>query len=316
MSDDQPTKYSCPLLTLLCVPSAQTESVVNTTDGRTLVDRKHHQGFEGKYRGIVKLYLLFEKQVPNVTAEQEAYWAIATGWLVSGDVVVTAGHCAYDYDNALGRLIRFKAYMGYEGRHSIKSSNVEHQYGLAVATTPEWINTDGGDQRRDVAFIKLNRPFKTVKKFFTWEPTPISQGVELVMVGYPGDLMSGIERGAKMYEMFKRTDYNLVTSPLHMLQYKIDMYGGWALLLLPVGNLISSVGNSGSPVIKSGQSSPAAIGVHVLGGYNSNSASVIGGCYGQRCRVAAKLDSIPVEAQTADPNNRTWLYKWAVETTE
>lgn len=45
-------------------------------------------------------------------------------------------------------------------------------------------------------------------------------------MGYPGDIMEDGERGARMYEMFTSTTYNLETSDQHMLQYKIDTYGG------------------------------------------------------------------------------------------
>jgi hypothetical protein len=44
-------------------------------------------------------------------------------------VVVTAGHCAYDYSRGLGRLIQAKAYVGYG------TDSVAFSYGAAVATT-------------------------------------------------------------------------------------------------------------------------------------------------------------------------------------
>lgn len=45
-------------------------------------------------------------------------------------------------------------------------------------------------------------------------------------MGYPGDIMDDTERGARMYEMFSSTTYNLANSDKHMLQYKVDTYGG------------------------------------------------------------------------------------------
>lgn len=40
-------------------------------------------------------------------------WAMATGWLVRPDIIVTAGHCAYDWGSGkLGRAVRVKAYIG------------------------------------------------------------------------------------------------------------------------------------------------------------------------------------------------------------
>lgn len=153
---------------------------------------------------------------------------MATGWLVSADVVVTAGHCAYNHSRGLGRLIKVKAYMGYTGSESVDSDQVQFRSGLAIATTEKWIDVDLGDEPSDVSFIKLSKPFESVSKYFIWTQTPISQkNADLGVVGYPGDIVNDKgERGAKMYQMFKRTDYNLETSYLHMLQYRIDTYGG------------------------------------------------------------------------------------------
>lgn len=177
---------------------------------------------------IVKLFLLYDGQIDSKVTEDTAHWAMATGWLVSASVVVTAGHCAYNYSSGLGRLIKVKAYVGYTGLDSASSDQVEFRFGEAVATTEKWITGDLGDEPSDVSFIKLSKPFEKVSKYFHWTQTPMSQkNADLGVVGYPGDIVNDKgERGAKMYQMFKRTDYNLETSYLHMLQYQIDTYGG------------------------------------------------------------------------------------------
>ena len=145
---------------------------------------------------------------------------------VAGDVVVTAGHCAYDQSNGLGRLLKVKAYVGYTGRNSY-DDKVESRWGIAVATTVKWLDTDGGYEPSDVSFVKLSSPFTTVDRYYSWMQTPISQkAADLGVVGYPGDIMNDGERGAKMYKMFKQTDYSLQASYLNMLQYGIDTYGG------------------------------------------------------------------------------------------
>jgi V8-like Glu-specific endopeptidase len=169
------------------------------------------------------LFLLFEGQVTNGVSPGEAAWPIATGWLVSGDVVVTAGHCAFDYSHSYGRLIKAKAYVGYG------SSTVAFRYGTAVAATHGWINNEGSEPS-DLSFIKLQSKFESteVEKFYEFAATPLwGKGVELGVVGYPGDIVniSG-ERGAEMYEMFRPTNYDLASSKDHMLQYQIDTYGG------------------------------------------------------------------------------------------
>jgi V8-like Glu-specific endopeptidase len=153
---------------------------------------------------------------------------MATGWLVSKDLVVTAGHCAFDHSHGYGRLVKVKAYVGYTGKESIVSKYVEFRLGRAVATCPGWVDTDGGDERFDVSYIKLASPFKDVEHCFVPTPTPISKtAANLGVVGYPGDIANATgERGAMMYKMFAKTDYNLQVSDMHMLQYKIDTYGG------------------------------------------------------------------------------------------
>jgi V8-like Glu-specific endopeptidase len=171
----------------------------------------------------VKLFLLYDGQVSGDATPEEATWAIATGFLVSADMVVTAGHCAYDYSRGLGRLIQAKAYVGYG------TDSVAFSYGAAVATTDGWINRSGHEPA-DLSFIKLKRAFtaQEVNMFYNLKATPLSgRGVNLGVVGYPGDIVgSNGERGASMYEMFRKTDYDLARSDQKMLQYQIDTYGG------------------------------------------------------------------------------------------
>ncbi|KAK6537416.1 hypothetical protein TWF694_011603 [Orbilia ellipsospora] len=282
------------------------ESVVNSVDGRVQVNTNDYQVADGQFRAIVKLFLLYDGQTSSGVTEDEATWAIATGWLIAGDLVVTAGHCAYDYSHNLGRLIKVKAYVGYNGKDSIGTDAVEFRYGSAIATTEGWINTDGGNEPRDVSMIKLESPFTTVKSYCKWKQTPISENAaDLGVVGYPGDIVNDKgERGATMYKMFRQTNYDLNSSKLHMLQYQIDTYGG----------------NSGSPVFCD-RNSLLVIGVHVLGGYAFNSASVITGPYGNRLlamrNVTKDLDgTYPKDATQPDKAKRPWLWMSRAITTE
>ncbi|RSM18264.1 hypothetical protein CDV31_002990 [Fusarium ambrosium] len=283
--------------------SGYTETVVNRVDGREEVDPKHYQAHDGKYRAIVKLFLLYEGQEKELV-DDDATWPMATGWLVSEDVVVTAGHCAYDYSHGLGRLVKVKTYVGYRGHATVfDPERVEHQCGTAVATTSGWINTIGGDEASDISLIKLSAPFKTVNKFFSWTQTPISQSAaDLGVVGYPGDIMNDGERGARMYEMFRKTDFNVESSDLHMLEYRIDTYGG----------------NSGSPVFNH-QKPLRVIGVHVLGGYSRNSASVFDGPWGNRFQalqnIASSLTTEKERSKDATRPNKDKEWLWMLEAT-
>ncbi|KAI1203429.1 hypothetical protein F5X97DRAFT_284482 [Nemania serpens] len=107
-----------------------------------------------------------------------------------------------------------------------------------------------------------------------------------------------------MHEMFRSTDFNLDTSQLHMLQYKIDTFGG----------------NSGSPVFMDEADKLNAIGVHVLGGYNYNSASVVGGLYGNRFlayfKTASALDGTTPDGAFHSIIDKPWLWMFDQSTTE
>ncbi|KAL9111829.1 MAG: hypothetical protein Q9187_007870, partial [Circinaria calcarea] len=266
------------------------ESVVGE-DNRTKVNKKDLMP-GGKYRSIVKLFLRFAGQADS------SPWAMATGWLINGDTIVTAGHCAYDWSHNLGRLTHVKAYIGYYGKESIKdnrNSAVQFRTAKRVAVLEDWL-TNGDNEPRDVAFIQVDPPFNGIKPI-KHQPTPLTgTNVVLGVVGYPGDLMNpkSKERGAFMYEMYLGTNFDVSKTKNKMLQYTIDTYGG----------------NSGSPVIR--KPDMASIGVHVLGG-NPNSASVISGPYGNSfdalgaaLNVKQKGSQGDSEA-TVDGNEADWL---------
>lgn len=193
-------------------------------------------------QAIVKLFLKYEGQ-PAM-----AKWPIATGWLIRPDLLVTAGHCAFDWghnreylsasqhqellteSNSLpvGRLVQVKCYIGYNGHESIHDTRAQVQFrsGKRVATTLEWL-TAKNNRNFDVAFIQVDKPFTGVTSF-QFVDTPLSGTSSIGVVGYPGDLKDEKtkEVGAHMYEMFLSTTYNLAESQWRMLEYHIDTYGG------------------------------------------------------------------------------------------
>ncbi|KAM0335043.1 hypothetical protein ACHAQA_000077 [Verticillium albo-atrum] len=253
------------------------ESVINTDDRVRVIKQDFMPN--GVYRSIVKLFLRFEKQ-----AEDDP-WAMASGWLIRDNLLVTAGHCAYDHAHGLGRLLHVKAYIGYSGKESIRPAdpdpkeNYQHIYseydvqfrtGNAVVTTESWLN-DGSFEAADLSFIQLSDPFTGIYPI-KYSPTPATGKSKLGVVGFPGDLLNpdverSDEKGAVMWEMYLKRAEPWDTSrtsgnPEGLLQYTVDTYGG----------------NSGSPVLLEKPTDPknvTAIGVHVYGG-SKNSASVIG----------------------------------------
>ena len=133
------------------------------------------------YADIVKLFLHFK-------GHDENGFAMATGWLIRNDVVVTAGHCSFDHNHNLDQLVSIRAYMEYKGRESTDDPKfqVQLRYGKAVATSPDWVE-QRVDEAKDVSFILLDHPFTGVKPF-VFQTTPEKGWYTLGIVGYPGNL--------------------------------------------------------------------------------------------------------------------------------
>ncbi|KAL4950612.1 hypothetical protein BDW69DRAFT_197119 [Aspergillus filifer] len=136
-----------------------------------------------KYRAIAKLFLRYENS-------EEDTWNVATGFLVRDDLVVTAGHCVYDWNYDLGELTEVKVFIGYTGRQNVENPEVEFRVGKSVATTPDWMEK-GGRKEADLAFIKLNRPFDDVTPF-RYRNTPTNERTQIgVMLEHNLDNFGG-----------------------------------------------------------------------------------------------------------------------------
>ena len=161
---------------------------------------------------IVKLMLHYEGE------GHRDVWSMATGWLIAPDLLVTAGHCSYDWTYGLGKLTKVKAFIGYNGESSIPDPNVQFRSGKRVACPAEWLK--GPAMTYDVSFILVNQPFEGVTPI-KYADTPARGNMTLGVVGYPGDL----ERGEHMYEHFVDCQFNLAANE-KMLTYQIDTFGG------------------------------------------------------------------------------------------
>lgn len=164
-------------------------------------------------------------------------WGMGTGWLIQPDLLVTAGHVVYDWTgnggDPMGKAVIINAYIGYHGRANLKDKHVQARSAQTIVTTAEWL-TSNFNRHRDVAFIKLNKPFIGNLNLFSFTETPESATEAMLgVVGYPADkkgsLPDGTEdQGAEMYELFEPISFKLnePSNKLHMIQYKLSTYGG------------------------------------------------------------------------------------------
>jgi V8-like Glu-specific endopeptidase len=165
------------------------------------------------------LQIRYAGQVPDDTR-----WAQGTGWLIEPDLLVTAGHCAFDHTFRFGRASSIKAYVGYSGRRSLQQPDVQFRNGARALVPKGWAESNVNRQS-DVAFIKLDKPFLDIRPF-QLRATP-SKGSEMIgIVGYPMDKSFDGERGGFMYEQFRKTNFDLNISALNMLEHQISTFTG------------------------------------------------------------------------------------------
>ncbi|KAF4998988.1 hypothetical protein FGRMN_2787 [Fusarium graminum] len=255
-----------------------TESIIGE-DQRALVDFSDFlEG--GKYRSIVKIQARFDGD-----GKGKPVWMMGTGWLIRPDVLVTAGHVVYDWGRRFGAASQIRCFIGYNGRASLQTAQVQARYGVKVVSTEEWLQSSG-NRTRDLAFIQVDRAFTGNLRTFNYVNTPPSGHKTLLgVVGYPGDKSlrdtetGDEEKGAQMYEEFAKNDYDLGESARHMVEYQISTFGG----------------QSGAPILRKANGQLLSIGTHCYGGggTDSNSGNSIGAPYGNDYEAFVHLFSIP-----------------------
>ncbi|KAF4950454.1 hypothetical protein FSARC_13190 [Fusarium sarcochroum] len=252
------------------------ESIIGE-DQRALVDFSDLQE-GGKYRSIVKIQARFDGKGKPV-------WMMGTGWLIRPDLLVTAGHVVYDWGRRYGAASQIRCYIGYNGRASVKTAQVQARYGINVVTTEEWIQAPN-NRPLDVAFIQVDRAFTGNLRTFNYVNTPVTGHKTLLgVVGYPGDKSlrdtetGDEEQGAQMYEEYAKNDYDIEASSRHMVEYQISTFGG----------------QSGAPILRKANGQLVSIGTHCYGGggADSNSGNSIGNTYGNDYEAFVRLFTLP-----------------------
>lgn len=74
---------------------------------------------------------------------------IGTGWLIGNDMIVTAGHCVYDWKDKGGFLKYIKVYFGYNS----SSSPGMYRYGISVSCPAEYLKAES--DQHDLSFVSF-----------------------------------------------------------------------------------------------------------------------------------------------------------------
>ncbi|SFJ43292.1 trypsin-like serine peptidase [Thermoflavimicrobium dichotomicum] len=165
---------------------------------------------------------------------------VCTGWFISPDTIVTAGHCLYNVspkDGLSGWIPWAKIYPGRNGSSAPYGyANASHLY-----TVKGW--TQDRDPRYDYGAIKLDRPLgNSVGWFgFRWQSASLT-GIKENIAGYPA---------GKGQTMWQHKD-QIRKTKARQLGYQNDTEGG----------------QSGSPVYETYNSKcngPCGIAIHAYG---------------------------------------------------
>lgn len=137
--------------------------------------------------------------------------------MVSDNILVTAGHCVWDWQNRNEPAAIVVASFGY---HDDTLQWDEHRYGLEV------LMSEYSCHSLDFAFIILSNrtaPFTSIPiSPFRWYDTPLRGSGYLFIPGYPGD--RDVQYNA-MFEGVKWVDWDLI-SEIGTLKHHISTFRG------------------------------------------------------------------------------------------
>ena len=178
---------------------------------------------------VEKLFCRYAYQDQGPDSE----WAMASGWLIKDDILVTAGHCAYDRKYNLGPLKQVKVYVGYCGRDNAHNPTVQFRHGTQVVTAIGWLKGKEGGAASDISFIRMQKGFTDITPM-RFRDTPETGNLDLGVIGYSSDKVDAStgECGAFMYEDFQNTSFDLRNSKYNNARLPDDNLRGVPILRL------------------------------------------------------------------------------------
>ncbi|MFN3785320.1 MAG: trypsin-like serine peptidase [Thiothrix sp.] len=201
-------------------------------------------GQDTRYR--VNPYTYPERAVSLITYGGQSH---CTGWLVSADTLVTAGHCVHSGGNTgrWGQVAAFRVYPGYSDGYapygSCGAREIYSSYGWVVAA----------DDTADIGLIKLDCTIGNATGYFGYFVASSVDGTTIGINGYPGDKADAHQQWGSLG--------TVLLSTTNKLYYDNDTYGGM----------------SGSPVWVRNSANDTAwgIGIHTTAEVNTNSGTRI-----------------------------------------
>lgn len=172
-----------------------------------------------------------------------------TGWLVSADTLVTAGHCVHGGGNRgrWGQAAAFRVFPAYSDGYapygSCGAREIYSSYGWVIAA----------DSTADIGLIKLDCTVGNATGYLGYFVASNVDGTNIAINGYPGDK-------ADAHQQWGSLGTVLMSTP-NKLYYDNDTYGGM----------------SGSPiwVRNSANGTAWSIGIHAAAEVNMNSGTRI-----------------------------------------
>lgn len=224
--------------------STEERNKIKTTSPAARLIKEAIFGQDTRYR--VNPYTYPERAVSLITYDDQSH---CTGWLVSADTLVTAGHCVHGGGRTgrWGRVAAFRVYPGYSDGYtpygSCGAREIYSSYGWVIAA----------DSTADIGLIKLDCTIGNATGYFGYFVASSVDGTTIAINGYPGDKADARQQWGSLG--------TVLLSTANKLYYDNDTYGGM----------------SGSPVWVRNSANDTAwsIGIHTAAEVNMNSGTRI-----------------------------------------
>lgn len=242
---------------------AVSPSTILGSDERTQI----HDTRSWPYRGIVKMYMTFERVFNNEDGTYRDRTYIGTGFMEGPNLMVTAGHCAYsdvtssytdkngvvhsEFDDNVDNP-RFpdiiRVYAGLNGSSELTSSYIYYAEVSVINIQKEYYENPSFDY--DWSAMQLDRDLGVQTGYYGKISNWYSENASVYSYGYPGD------KSDTMWE----SHGTLIESTTYRYRHNFDSVGG----------------QSGSPVFMTSDTGSVYVcGIHTSGGSTSNGATRI-----------------------------------------